>query len=628
MCGIVGKINFERDCPVTPEEIARMAVVLAHRGPDGQGLWIDGNVGLGHRRLSIIDLSSAATQPMCNEDSSVWITFNGEIYNFSELRVELERQGHIFRSYSDTEVIVHAYEQYGRECLGKFRGMFAFAIWDAKTRTLFCARDRVGKKPFYYFFDDERFMFASEIKALLTDYSVSRQIDPIAIDHFLALGYIPGPNTGFNTIKKLPPAHWLELKNGKVTIQRYWKLRYGPKQKIALKDAVVELNERLSEAVRLRLVSDVPLGVFLSGGVDSSAVVVQMAGAMDRPVRTFSVGFGFEKFDERPFARKIAEQYGTDHTELVLEAPLKDIVSRIAWHYDEPFGDSSALPSYAISEVTRRYVTVVLNGDGADEIFAGYDWYKMDRFIQRGQAIPLAARRRFAELMQIIPSNWRSNGLLWKMARLAQVLGLPPSRRFLQWVEHFAPETRQQMYAVGFAMSVQESDPDKLFVSLFDESEAADWLDTVLDTDVNLYLVDDLLVKMDRATMSHSLEARSPFLDHVLMEFVARLPVTFKQQWGGKKRILKSCLRGRVPDAVLDRPKMGFSVPIAQWLRGELREMTYDVLLSGRSVERGYFRRDAVNTLLDEHSTGTANHAAKLWDLLMLELWHQTHIDG
>jgi asparagine synthase (glutamine-hydrolysing) len=628
MCGIAGKIYFDRERPVNFGELQAMASTMIHRGPDGEGIWIGRNVGLAHRRLAIIDLSASANQPMCNEDGSVWITFNGEIYNFQELRQGLERRGHTFRTNSDTEVIIHMYEEYGRACLERLRGMFAFAIWDSRSRTLFLARDRVGKKPLFYFMGRDRFLFASEIKALLTDNAIPRQPDPVAIDHFLALGYVAGPRTAFLGIQKLLPAHWLEVKDGQVETGRYWKLSYTPKRRVSIKDAVSELHWHLAEAVRLRLVSDVPLGAFLSGGVDSSAVVIHMAEAMNRPVRTFSVGFGPATFDERPFAREVAERYGTNHTELVVEAPVTDIVSRLVWHYDEPFGDSSAVPSDAIAELTRQHVTVVLNGDGADETFAGYDWYKMDRLVQRGEAVPLEARRWFSDFMQRLPANWRQKTPLWQIARLAEVLALPPARRYAQWVEHFGPEARQQIYTAAFKESVGQNDPDTLFASVFTQREAEDWLDVVLDADVNFYLADDLLVKMDRATMSHSLEARSPFLDHVFIEFAASLPVAYKQAWGQKKRILKTALRGRLSDELLDRPKMGFSVPIAEWLRGDLREMAHDVLLSPRTLQRDYFNKREISRLLREHCVATANHGVKLWDCLMLELWHRTFIDA
>jgi asparagine synthase (glutamine-hydrolysing) len=626
MCGIAGKIYFDSARPVSGEELRSMSKTMAYRGPDGEAVWVEGNIGLAHRRLAIIDLSSAASQPMCNEDGTVWITFNGEIYNFQELRRDLEERGHIFRTHSDTEAIVHAYEEYGRRCLEKLRGMFAFAIWDGRTRTLFIARDRVGKKPFFYYLARDRFLFASEIKALLIDETVPRVPDPVAIDHFLALGYVPGPRTAFAGIHKLPAAHWMEICDGRIEIGRYWQLRYTPKRKISMEDAVSELRSRLAEAVRLRLVSDVPLGAFLSGGVDSSAVVIHMAEAMNRPVRTFSVGFGSATFDERPFARQVAERYGTDHTELMVEAPVTDILNRLVWHYDEPFGDSSAVPSYAISELTRQHVTVVLNGDGADESFAGYDWYKMDRLIQRGQVLPLGARQWLADLTRRFPANWQRNAPLKKIARLAEVLALPPSRRYAQWTEHFGPEARLQMYTRAYAETIKESDPDTLFASSFARSNADDWLDTVLEADVNLYLADDLLVKMDRATMANSLEARSPFLDHLFMEFAASLPVAFKQAWGQKKRILKASLRGHVPDAFLDRPKMGFSVPIAEWFRGDLREMAHDVLLSARASQRGYFDPEEITNLLREHA-GPIDHGTRLWDLLMLELWHREFVD-
>jgi asparagine synthase (glutamine-hydrolysing) len=627
MCGIAGKIYFDRERFVSSEELRAMGSAMSHRGPDGEGTWVDGNVGLTHRRLAIIDLSTAAGQPMCNEDGSLWITFNGEIYNFHELRQELEKQGHVFRTHSDTEVIIHAYEEYGRDCLARLRGMFAFAIWDKRSHTLFLARDRVGKKPLFYFKGEDRFVFASEIKALLIDDAVQRQPDPVAIDHFLALGYVPGPRTAFLGIHKSPPAHWLEVRDGQLKMGRYWKLRYLPKRKISTKDAIAEIHWHLGEAVRLRLASDVPLGAFLSGGVDSSAVVIHMAETMGCPVRTFSVGFGDPSFDERVFARQVAERYRTDHTELLVKAPVADILSRLVWHYDEPFGDPSAMPSYAIAELTRQHVTVVLNGDGADETFAGYDWYKMDRWLQRGQFAPLRLRQWFVDLMRRFPANGSKTGLRWKVTRLAEVLALPPSRRYAQWTEHLGPNARQQLYSSAFTECVKESDPDTLFTSAFSQSDAEDWLDVVLDADVNLYLADDLLVKMDRATMAHSLEARSPFLDHVVMELAASLPVSFKQAWGQKKRVLKASLRGRIPDALLDRRKMGFSVPIAKWFRTDLRAMAHDVLLSPRAFERGYFNGMEIARLLYDHSANKVDHGRSLWDLLVLELWHREFVD-
>ena len=628
MCGICGKVFFDHDRSVTEPELRLMASTLSHRGPDGEGVWVDGNVGLAHRRLAIIDLRAVADQPMSNEDGTVWITFNGEIYNFQELRGDLESRGHTFRTNSDTEVIVHAYEEYGRECLQRLRGMFAFAIWDARRRTLFLARDRVGKKPLFYSIGHDRFVFGSEIKAILVDGSLPIEPNPIAIDHYLALQYIPSPLTAFQGVRKLPAAHWLELRDGKIEIGRYWKLRYMPKRHVTLSEAIAELQWQIAEAVRLRLVSDVPLGAFLSGGIDSSAVVASMSQAMASPVRTFCVGFEEAAFDERPFARMVAGRYGTDHTELVVKASVIDILPRLIWHYDEPFGDSSAVPSYAIAELTRQHVTVVLNGDGGDENFAGYDRYVVNRLAHRGDLVPLWARRKIAGMLRHLPADWRRRQPLLKFETVAEAMAHQPERRYARWISHFAVEERQRLYTDAFNAAVAGSDPEGLFVEAYGQSDALDWTDATLDVDVNLYLTDDLLVKMDRATMAHSLEARSPFLDHVLMEFVASLPPTFKLSGRQKKRLLKAALRGLLPDIVLDRPKMGFTVPLANWFRGELREMAYDILLSSRSLQRGYFQAKGIAMLLDEHCRGQEDHAEDLWDLLVLELWHRTFIDG
>jgi asparagine synthase (glutamine-hydrolysing) len=628
MCGICGKVYFDQTHPVSQQALRQMSDTLSHRGPDGEGFWVDGNVGLAHRRLAIIDLRSVADQPMSNEDGSIWITFNGEIYNFQELRTDLESHGHIFRTNSDTEVIIHAYEEYGRACLDRLRGMFAFAIWDARTRTLFLARDRVGKKPLFYFVGRDRFIFSSEIKAILANPSVPIEPNPVALDQFLALGYIPSPLTAFRGVRKLPAAHWLEVRDGHLEVGRYWKLRYTPKRHITMQDAVAELRWRITDAVRLRLVSDVPLGAFLSGGIDSSAVVAYMAQEMDRPVRTFSVGFEEAAFDERPFARLVAQRYATDHTELVVKAPVRDILPRLVWHYDEPFGDPSAVPSYAIAELTRQQITVVLNGDGGDENFAGYDRYIADRRARRWDVVPRAWHRQLEAMIRCLPAPWLRRQPFRKLANVAEAMALSPERRYVRWFGHFMPHERQRLYTNAFNSAVIGSDPEALFAEAFGQSDAEDWTDAALDVDVNLYLADDLLVKMDRATMAHSLEARSPFLDHVLMEFVAELPPTMKLAGTRGKRALKAALRGLLPDNILDRPKMGFSAPISNWFREDLREMAHDLLLSRRALQRCYFQPQAIATLLDEHCTGREDHAEDLWALLVLELWHRTFIDG
>jgi asparagine synthase (glutamine-hydrolysing) len=557
----------------------------------------------------------------------VWITFNGEIYNFQELRKELEAHGHVFRTRSDTEVILHAYEEYGRQCLDRLRGMFAFAIWDARQRLLFLARDRLGKKPLFYYHDNDKFLFASEIKGILTDSAIPVEPDPMALDHFLALQYIPAPLTAFSGIWKLPPAHWLEVRNGRIETGRYWKLQYTPKRQIPMADAVEEFRWRFAEAIRLRLVSDVPLGVFLSGGVDSSAVVAAMAQEIGGGVRTFSVGFEEGSFDERLFARQVAKRYGTIHTELVVRAPVTDILPRLVWHYDEPFGDTSAVPSYAIAALTRQYVTVVLNGDGGDENFAGYEWYIKDLFVQRGEALPLWLRRWIASWGKGVSLMGKRHQLIRKIAQAAKLLTLSPVRRYAYWMEHFSSEARQELYTPAFSATVMGSNPEGLFAKIFAQSDAEEWVDTMLDADVNLYLPEDLLVKVDRATMAHSLEARSPFLDHVLMEFVASLPSQLKILGRQQKRLLKTALHEVLPENILQRPKMGFCVPLERWFQEELREMAYDVLLAPRAMQRGYFRPQEVARLLDAHCRGEMDHAKYLWDLLVLELWQRTFID-
>ena len=628
MCGISGKVFFDRSRGVDPGDIVRMSRTLVHRGPDGEGVWCDRNVGLAHRRLAILDLREVANQPMCNEDQTIWVTFNGEIYNFQELRQVLESQGHVFRTTSDTEVIVHAYEEYGRQCVDHFRGMFAFALWDTRNKTLFMARDRVGKKPLYYFVGREGLVFGSEIKALLADPMVPRTPDFVALDHFLALQYIPAPLTAFQGIRKLPAAHWLEMRDGHIRIERYWKLRYTPKRCVTLSEALEEFRMQMAQAVKLRMISDVPLGAFLSGGVDSSAVVMAMSKESRSPLKTFCVGFENAAFDERQYAKMVADRCGTDHTELLVTAPVKEILPRLIWHYDEPLGDSSAVPSYAIAELTRQHVTVVLNGDGGDELFAGYDRYLTDRLIRYGDGIPLSVRRYLNHLCQHMPESWRQRGPFRKISRIARVMAQEPGRRYARWGAHFASEERSRLYSPDFKTAVMASDPEGLFVDVFAGTDAEHCIDSALDADVQLYLADDLLVKMDRASMAHSLEARSPFLDHVLMEYVASLPVEMKLRGNRKKYLLKQSLRGQVPDETLDRPKMGFSVPLASWFRHDLREMLSDTLGSSRTRQRGYFLTKEVDRLIREHSDGSEDHSLKLWDLLILELWEEMFIDG
>lgn len=615
--------------------IRRMGELLAHRGPDGEGTYVDGPVGLGHRRLAIIDLSPAGRQPMSNEacaeqsrsNGTLWITFNGEIYNFQELRDDLLKRGHRFRSKTDTETILHLYEEHGVECLKYLRGMFAFAIWDARERTLLLARDRLGKKPLYYFVDGDGIAFASEPKAFLADPDFKPQPNLEAITHYLTYQYVPSHYSAFQGVRKLPPAHYLLVKDGKVTIERYWKLRYGHKRQLTEEAACEELLTRLREAVRLRLISDVPLGAFLSGGIDSGTIVALMAEHTSMPVKTFSIGFDEKAYDELPYARLVAERYGTEHHEFVVRPEATEVLPKLVWHYNEPFADSSAIPTYYLAQLTRQHVTVALNGDAGDENFAGYDRYVANLLAAQYEQIPRPLRRSLEAMVRAIPAPSGPRSLVAKGKRFFEALAEPRERRYARWVSHFYPALKAELCTEAFQRAAGGRDSLTLLLDAYQASDAPDLIDATLDVDVNTYLPDDLLVKVDIATMAHGLEGRSPMLDHEFMEFCASLPSQMKLRGRVKKYIFRRALRGLLPREILERPKMGFGVPIDKWLREDLREMAHDVLLSPPAVGRGYFRREVVKRLLDEHTQGVRNWHYQLWNLLVLELWHRAFID-
>jgi len=628
MCGICGKINFNNK-PVDETLLKKMTSCLSHRGPDDEGIYLKKNVGLGHRRLSIIDLSPLAHQPMTNENGTLWIVYNGEIYNFIELRDDLIKKGHIFRSRSDTETIIHLYEEHGIECLKYLRGMFAFAIWDENKRSLFLARDRVGKKPLYYFHYQNTFVFASEIKSILQDCNFLRKPDYIAIHHYLTYQDVPSPWTAFEGIKKLPPAHSLTLANGKIELNRYWKLSYLPKLSLSEEDLKNEIIARLREAVRIRLISDVPLGAFLSGGVDSSATVALMSGLMSEPVKTFSIGFKEEAYNELRYARMVAERFKTDHTEFIVEPKALEVIDKLVWHYNEPFADSSAIPTYYVSKLAREQVTVILNGDGGDENFAGYGRYAANKLSGRlHRFLPVFAANSLGALIQAFPHGKNPDNFFWRLKRFLQEYTKSPEMRNAHWLCHFTTEMKNELYTDDFSLRVSSSDSFDLIFDKYREAEADDFLDRTLYADVMMYLPDDLLVKVDVASMANSLEARSPFLDHPFMEFIARIPSELKLRGKTTKYILKEALKGILPDEVLFREKMGFGVPIDHWFRNELKEMAYDTLLSDRAVQRGYFKKEAVKKILDEHTSNRWNWQNHIWNLLMLELWQVMFIDG
>jgi asparagine synthase (glutamine-hydrolysing) len=605
-----------------------MREAIRHRGPDDAGYYIASGVGLGHRRLSIIDLRPEGRQPMTNEDGTVWVVFNGEIYNFPEQRQWLLERGHIFRSMTDTEVIIHLYEELGVDCLARLRGMFAFAVWDEPRRRLFIARDRLGKKPLFYRMDDRRLLFASEAKSIICYPGVPTEPDYASIHDYLTFGYVPSPRAGFKGMSKLPPAHYLLLEDGRLTVKRYWHLTYMPKLRISDEDAAAELRRRLDEAVRLRMVSDVPIGAFLSGGVDSTAVVAFMSRHSSRPVKTFSIVFPQTEYDESRFSRMAAKAFATEHHEFTVEPEdAASLVTELSWYYDEPYADSSAIPTFYLSKMTRQHVTVALNGDAGDENFAGYRRYAISTLSHRLGILPVRVRRLLA---QAVAAGYAAAGINDRLAKrlrlLDEIVGGRADDAYIRMVSYFSHAQKERLYLDSFAMNAPGGSEDWIR-SLYGEALAEHKLDATLSVDINSYLPEDLLVKVDRASMAFALEARSPMVDHEFMEFAARLPVKTKMSLGRGKRLFKTALRGIVPDAILNRSKMGFGAPLDYWMRSNWRDLLNDVLLSRQATQRGYFRPEAVSELIEEHVSGRQDRQAMLWVLLMLEMWHRNFIE-
>jgi asparagine synthase (glutamine-hydrolysing) len=627
MCGIAGRFNFRTGAPVEAAVVAEMCALLAHRGPDGQGVHVDGCVGLGHRRLAIIDLSEAGAQPMSTDDGRCWVTFNGEIYNFLELRERFERRGYRFRSHTDTEVILAAYQEMGVGCLELFRGMFAFALWDAAKQTLLLARDRLGKKPLFYRVDRDGLAFASEPKAFLAEAGFESRADLRALSHFLAYQYVPSPMSAFDGVSKLSPAHYALVSAAGVATTRYWTLEYRPKLEVSEDEAAERVRAELREATRLRMISDVPLGAFLSGGIDSSAVVALMATMSGQPVKTFSIGFTEQGFDELEYARLVSRRYGTEHHEFVVRPDATEVYDALVWHYNEPFADPSAIPTYHLAKLTRQRVTVALNGDAGDENFAGYG-----RYAPRGaggwyEDAPRPVRSLAAALLGPVPAEPGGAGVWARLKRKVETGALDPNARYAVRMMQFKPWLMRELCTEEFWRSAGVDRALGFLASSMAEAGSLDPLDARLEVDVRTYLPDALLVKVDIASMAHGLESRSPLLDHRLMEFAARLPVSFKRRGSTSKYILKKAVRDLVPKAIVERPKKGFSVPLEHWFRHELRELAYDVLLDARARARGYFRPAAVRRLLDEHVAAVRRWDEQLWNLLMLELWHRMFVD-
>ncbi|MDD5449050.1 MAG: asparagine synthase (glutamine-hydrolyzing) [Candidatus Omnitrophica bacterium] len=644
MCGICGKIISGNNSDIKEELIHKMCGVLEHRGPDDEGVYLNrspgqceasrrdqvtrSQVGLGHRRLSIIDASPAGHQPMSNEDGSIWIVLNGEIYNFQDLRASLVKQGHRFRSRTDTEVILHLYEEKGAGCLSDLRGAFAFAIWDENRGRLFLARDRIGKKPLYYFHRGGTLIFASEIKAILADPQLSTEVNRPAITDYLTYGYTPTPQTMFKGVKKLPPAHFMTYEDGVIRMERYWRLNFSKKMILPEAEYCERIMLLLEEATRARLVSDVPLGAFLSGGIDSSAVVYMMSKIGAGRVKTFSIGFEEQSHSELKYAGLVARHFGTEHHEYIVRPRAIEVLPKLVWHYNEPYADSSALPSYYVAKMTRQEVKVALNGDGGDEDFGGYERFMAARFAELYRRIPEGLRTHVINAaLSKIPTPLDFNNFQGKLKRFLITASKPCSERHYNWVSIFRDHEKEFLFADSFKNELNGRSSFYYLEDAFRECGSSDVVDAVMCADITTNLLDDLLVKMDIATMANSLEGRSPFLDHKLMEFAATIPSGIKIRGTRLKYILKKALAAALPEEILSREKMGFGIPIDKWFRGELKDYARDILLSGKSIDRGYFKDVSVRQLLDAHASGRANHGARIWSLLNLELWHRIFID-
>ena len=627
MCGICGIYNFTSGEPVNPSLLRAMCGAIAHRGPDDEGIWTGGEAGLGHRRLSIIDLSGGR-QPMSNEDGSVRIVFNGEIYNYRDLNPFLEERGHIFKTKCDTETIIHLYEEKGDDFLKDLGGMFAFALWDGRHKRLVLARDRLGKKPLYYSFHGGRLIFASELKALLCDASVPRNIDYTALSDYLSLLYVPAPKTIFREVKKLEPGSFLVADRNGCRTARYWDLSCRAGYRGSFESAAEELKEILVHSIESRLESEVPLGAFLSGGIDSSAVVYGMSRFLERPVNTTSIGFREAGFNELPWSRAVAGLVGSDHYEYLLEPDFIRNLPRIVWHLDEPFADSSALPTYLLCEMTRRNVTVALSGDGGDEDFAGYTRYGQMRSENFFRYLPSWMRDALLKpVLRTLPANLRGYNFLRNLTEKTHERAM--ANTFFCFDDRF--KKKFFLLSAGAKKELQDYETFSLIERYFFECDSDDPVTRLQYVDVRTYLPEDILMKVDKMSMAHSLEVRAPFLDHRLVEFAFSLPSGFKVGRTGGKRVLKQAFKGTLPDDVLHRRKKGFSVPIDFWFRNKLKGVMERVLFDKTTEARGYFEPDSVRELwrqYQRHPFYQVDLSPRLWALFIFEIWNRIFIDG
>ena len=618
MCGIAGIMSLNGR-PVNEEELRSMCAAMVARGPDDEGLYVNGGIGLAMRRLSIIDLQTGH-QPVSNEDGSIWLVLNGEIYNYQELRAELIRRGHVFTTSTDTEVIVHLYEEMGDRCVERLRGMFAFALWDERRHRLLVARDRIGIKPLYYAVVGGRFLFASELKAILQLREVKRTINWHALDHILAYKTTPEDESIVDGVLKLRPAHRLTVGFGQAEprLDRYWSVSFDPERGRTEDDVADELRARLMESVRLHMVSDVPVGAFLSGGTDSSGVVAAMSSAASGRIKTFSIGFRDDGFNELPFARAVANRLGTDHHELVLEPDVVETLKDFAWDLDEPFGDSSAIPTYMVSKLAAQHVKVVLSGDGGDELFAGYTEYVVEGRERIARFLPAPARWALSMVSSLMPEGAKGKNWLHHFS-------LPGPERYLDAVTLFKRAQRRHLLASHVRAQIEDMQTERSRIERL-STATGHWLSTLQAMDLDHYLPLDILTKVDRMSMAHSLEARVPLLDHEFVEFAAKIPVEMKFKSGRTKHIFVRALRGLVPDQVLDRPKQGFAVPIGSWLRRHLAPLVQETLLSESCRRRGIFNASAIEAVIRQHQHGR-QFDYHLWTLLSVELWCRTFLD-
>ena len=625
MCGIAGFVESSRTMsPFGPDQsralVHRMCDVIRHRGPDDEGVWLDEGVALGMRRLSIIDLSTGH-QPIHNEDQTVWIVFNGEIYNFRELRRELEGAGHRFYTSTDTEVIVHAYEEWGQGAITRLRGMFGLAIWDIRTRTLLVARDRIGIKPMYYATDNGRLYFGSELKSLLEAPGLPRDLDAAALDHYLSFLYTPGDGSIFKSVRKLPPGHLMTWQDGRLTIEQYWQMPVTETFTGSEDEAIAQLRAVLSDAVRSHMISDVPLGAFLSGGVDSSLVVGLMSELSSARVKTFSIGFDEPAFDELGHARRVADHFGTEHHEFVVQPDGVGILDKLIAHFDEPFADSSAIPTWYVSEMARRHVTVVLSGDGGDELFGGYDRYLPHPHVAAfDRYSPRALRRVAALAADRLPHGARGKNFLRHVGRDDQ-------GRYLDAIRFFGADEKPALLTPELQRAIDGPDAEARLARHFARLSPLPWPSQMMRFDAETYLPEDILTKVDRMSMAHSIESRVPLLDNEVIAFAATLPASMKIKNGRRKHVLKEVAATLLPRDIIDRKKQGFGVPLGTWFRGHLRELFADTLLSPTTLQRGYFQPAFVKRIVAEHLAGTRDHTLRLWQLLVFERWHREYVD-